>query len=209
MVGSGLCQSTKNMSIEIINKGLMDYQECHQEMLELVKSTSRKNQIWHLEHFPVFTIGISEKLIKENKNERIPILKTDRGGKITYHGPGQLVFYFMLDLKIMPFRPTDLTKTILNKTSQVFKSISLDHELNFTDPGIYIEEQKIASIGMRIKNNFSYHGISINYNTDLKAFNSINPCGLNVKACNLLEYININKEDLHKKLIKEYLELDK
>lgn len=197
------------MSIEIIDKGLIDYQESHQEMLDLVKSTSRKSQIWHLEHFPVYTIGISEKLIKEDDNQTIPIIKTDRGGKITYHGPGQLVFYFMLDLKKMPFKPTDLTKKILNKTSQVFDSFDLGHDLNFTDPGIYIKEQKVASIGMRIKNNFSYHGISINYNTDLEAFNSINPCGLNVKACNLLEYININKEDLHNRLLLEYRELDK
>ena len=92
----------------------------------------------------------------------------------------------------------------LNSTSDTLWSFGLEHQINLEDPGIYINNKKLASIGMRIKNHVSYHGLSINFETDLKTFNSINPCGLDVKACNLIDYIDIDKQELLKKLLQGF-----
>ena len=203
MVGSRICKPGENKLI-IENKGLINYQECRDEMIALVKSSPKIHHIWVVEHPPVFTIGISEKNIEEDLSKNPPVIKTDRGGKITFHAPGQIVIYFILNLKEVSFKPTSLTSTILNSTSDTLWSFGLEHQINLEDPGIYINNKKIASIGMRIKNHISYHGLSINFETDLKTFNSINPCGLDVEACNLIDYIDIDKQELLKKLLQGF-----
>ena len=170
------------MKLKIEHKNLVDYETCVNEMKKLVESQPDYHSIWVLEHNPVFTIGISEKGIEEDKTQNPPLIKTDRGGKITYHGPGQKIFYFILSLKDLPFKPTDLTKNILQKTSETLNSYGLDNEINLKDPGIYLEKKKLASVGMRIRKNYSYHGLSINFDTNLLTFNTIKPCGLDVKA---------------------------
>ena len=110
----------------------------------MVESQPDYHSIWVLEHNPVFTIGISEKGIEEDKTQNPPLIKTDRGGKITYHGPGQKIFYFILSLKDLPFKPTDLTKNILQKTSETLNSYGLDNEINLKDPEIYLEKKKLV-----------------------------------------------------------------
>ncbi len=192
------------MKLKIEHKNLVDYETCVNEMKKLVESQPDYHSIWVLEHNPVFTIGISEKGIEEDKTQTPPLIKTDRGGKITYHGPGQKIFYFILSLKDLPFKPTDLTKNILQKTSETLNSYGLDNEINLKDPGIYLEKKKLASVGMRIRKNYSYHGLSINFDTNLLTFNTIKPCGLDVKACNLTDYIDISIDELTSDLIDKY-----
>ncbi len=192
------------MKLKIEHKNLVDYETCVNEMKKLVESQPDYHSIWVLEHNPVFTIGISEKGIEEDKTQNPPLIKTDRGGKITYHGPGQKIFYFILSLKDLPFKPTDLTKNILQKTSETLNSYGLDNEINLKDPGIYLEKKKLVSVGMRIRKNYSYHGLSINFDTNLLTFNTIKPCGLDVKACNLTDYIDISIDELTSDLIDKY-----
>tara|TARA_A100001234_G_C12503234_1_gene332810 strand:+ start:186 stop:785 length:600 start_codon:yes stop_codon:yes gene_type:complete len=192
------------MKLKIEHKNLVDYETCVNEMKKLVESQPDYHSIWVLEHNPVFTIGISEKGIEEDKTQNPPLIKTDRGGKITYHGPGQKIFYFILSLKDLPFKPTDLTKNILQKTSETLNSYGLDNEINLKDPGIYLEKKKLASVGMRIRKNYSYHGLSINFDTNLLTFNTIKPCGLDIKACNLTDYIDISIDELTSDLIDKY-----
>ena len=192
------------MKLKIEHKNLVDYETCVNEMKKLVESQPDYHSIWVLEHNPVFTIGISEKGIEEDKTQNPPLIKTDRGGKITYHGPGQKIFYFILSLKDLPFKPTDLTKNILQKTSETLNSYGLENEINLKDPGIYLEKKKLASVGMRIRKNYSYHGLSINFDTNLLTFNTIKPCGLDVKACNLTDYIDISIDELTSDLIDKY-----
>ena len=175
--------------------------------MQLVESQPSYHSIWVLEHNPVFTIGISEKEIKEDKEATPPLIKTDRGGKITFHGPGQKIFYFILNLKYLPFKPTDLTRNILQTTSETLNSYSLENIINLKDPGIYINAKKLASVGMRIRKNYSYHGLSINFDTNLSTFNTIRPCGLDVQACNLNQYIDISIDDLTYDLIEQYKKL--
>tara|TARA_B100000131_G_C18075571_1_gene596213 strand:- start:27 stop:626 length:600 start_codon:yes stop_codon:yes gene_type:complete len=195
------------MELKIEHKGLVDYESCILNMKQLVESQPSYHSIWVLEHNPVFTIGISEKEIKEDKEATPPLIKTDRGGKITYHGPGQKIFYFILNLKYLPFKPTDLTRNILQTTSETLNSYKLENIINLKDPGIYINAKKLASVGMRIRKNYSYHGLSINFDTNLSTFNTIRPCGLDVQACNLNQYIDISIDDLTYDLIEQYKKL--
>jgi len=95
-------------------------------------------------------------------------------------------------MKSLPFPPTKLTSKILQNTLEVIESLGLKSNIQENDPGIFIEGKKVASIGMRIKKNYSYHGLSVNIDTDLLTFNTIKPCGLDVEACNLKDYIDIN-----------------
>lgn len=187
--------------------GVVEYSETHDAMMELIESQPSFHSIWSLEHFPVFTIGISEKEITEDRSKSPPFIKTDRGGKTTFHAPGQLVIYFILNMKNLPFPPTELTKKILETTSMALASYDLKHNISARDPGIFINDQKVASIGMRIKKNYSYHGLSINLKTDLNTFNSIKPCGLDVQACNLKDYININIDEFKKELLNSFQQM--
>ena len=187
--------------------GVVEYTETHDAMMQLIESQPSFHSIWSLEHFPVFTIGISEKEITEDRSKSPPFIKTDRGGKTTFHAPGQLVIYFILDMKNLPFPPTELTKKILETTSMALASYDLKHNISARDPGIFINDEKVASIGMRIKKNYSYHGLSINVKTDLNTFNLIKPCGLDVQACNLKDYININVDVFKKELLNNFQQM--
>lgn len=187
--------------------GVVEYTETHDAMMQLIESQPSFHSIWSLEHFPVFTIGISEKEITEDRSKSPPFIKTDRGGKTTFHAPGQMVIYFILNMKNLPFPPTELTKKILETTSMALASYDLKHNISARDPGIFINDQKVASIGMRIKKNYSYHGLSINVKTDLNTFNSIKPCGLDVQACNLKDYININVDVFKKELLNNFQQM--
>ena len=187
--------------------GVVEYTETHDAMMQLIESQPSFHSIWSLEHFPVFTIGISEKEITEDRSKSPPFIKTDRGGKTTFHAPGQLVIYFILNMKNLPFPPTELTKKILETTSMALASYDLKHNISARDPGIFINDEKVASIGMRIKKNYSYHGLSINVETDLNTFNLIKPCGLDVQACNLKDYININVDVLKKELLNNFQQM--
>ena len=156
----------------IEHKGLVNYQECRDEMIALVKSSPKIHHIWVVEHPPVFTIGISEKNIEEDMSKNPPVIKTDRGGKITFHAPGQIIIYFILNLKEVSFKPTNLTSTILNSTSDTLWSFGLEHQINLEDPGIYINNSlnvpdKYKNIGIRIEDNVLVSENSFEVLTDL------------------------------------------
>ena len=203
-----ICQLREIMTdIQIKELGIVEYSQTYNAMMQLIETQPDFHSIWSLEHFPVFTIGISEKEIIEDKTKTPPFIKTDRGGKTTFHAPGQLVFYFILHMKKLPFQPTELTKKILQTTSSVLSSYDLTHNIDARDPGVFINNEKVASIGMRIKKNYSYHGLSINIKTDIKTFNSIKPCGLDVQACNLKDYIDINVNKFKKDLVNKFQQM--
>jgi lipoyl(octanoyl) transferase len=157
--------------------GLRDYDDTWQLMKSHIKKEDFKNEIWFLEHSPVFTLGTAADQ-KHILNARdIPVVQSDRGGEVTYHGPGQLVIYFMIDVKRSKLGPKTLVKSLQEFTKSLLKEYSIDS--NFIDgaPGVYVREKKIASIGLRISKGKTYHGISINVDMDLTPFSYINPCG--------------------------------
>ena len=157
--------------------GLRDYDGLWQSMKSHIREEDFKNEIWFLEHTPVFTLGTAadQKHILNAKG--IPVIQSDRGGEVTYHGPGQLVIYFMIDVKRSKLGPKILVKTLQEFTKSLLKEYSIDSEFIDGAPGVYVNEKKIASIGLRISKGKTYHGISINVDMDLTPFSYINPCG--------------------------------
>ena len=157
--------------------GLRDYGGVWQSMKSHIREEDFKNEIWFLEHTPVFTLGTAadQKHILNAKG--IPVIQSDRGGEVTYHGPGQLVIYFMIDVKRSKLGPKILVKTLQEFTKSLLKEYSIDSEFIDGAPGVYVNEKKIASIGLRISKGKTYHGLSINVDMDLTPFSYINPCG--------------------------------
>ena len=156
--------------------GKQPYQDTYQDMREHIQNFS-SNQIWMLEHDAVFTLGTAADESHIINGGQIPVIQTDRGGEVTYHGPGQLVIYFLIDIKEIKLGP----KALVQKLQELIWSIlgHYDIESSFIEgaPGVYVDDKKIASIGLRISQGKTYHGISINVDMDLTPFSFINPCG--------------------------------
>ena len=157
--------------------GLRDYDDTWQSMKSHIREEDFKNEIWFIEHPPVFTLGTAadQKHILNPKD--IPVVQSDRGGEVTYHGPGQLVIYFMIDVKKSKLGPKTLVKSLQEFTKSLLKECSIESQFIDGAPGVYVNNKKIASIGLRISKGKTYHGISINVDMDLAPFSYINPCG--------------------------------
>lgn len=166
---------TDNLSFKSL--GLCDYEDSFLMMKSQIKEEDFKNEIWFLEHPSVFTLGTAadKKHILDSKD--IPVVQSDRGGEVTYHGPGQLVIYFLIDIKNSNLGPKSLVKTLQEFTQSLLKNFSIESDFIEGAPGVYVDGKKIASIGLRISKGKSYHGISINVDMDLQPFTYINPCG--------------------------------
>mgnify|MGYP003706137271 FL=1 len=157
--------------------GLIDYSNALDLMKKHIKDKEFKNEIWFLEHNPVFTLGTAADKSNILDAGRIPIFQSDRGGEVTYHGPGQLIIYFLLDIKQLNLGPKSLVKTLQKFIQSLLEQYSIDSNIVDGAPGVYVAEKKIASIGLRFSEGKSYHGVSINVDMDLSPFLKINPCG--------------------------------
>ncbi len=183
--------------------GVVNYHETLDLMKSHIQQADFNNEIWLLEHPPIFTLGTAadQNHILEAKD--IPIVKSDRGGEVTYHGPGQMVIYFLLDVKKLNFGPKKLVSTIQEFIKDLLAGLSID--CNFVEgaPGVYVDKKKIASIGLRISKGKSYHGISINFDMDLSPFTQINPCGYEGLEVTQIKDLNkdISKLQLEKLVI--------
>ncbi|MCX7114667.1 MAG: lipoyl(octanoyl) transferase LipB [Gammaproteobacteria bacterium] len=161
--------------------GLQPYLPIWEAMKQFTaeRTAETVDQLWLLEHVPVYTQGQAGKPEHLLQSTAIPVIRTDRGGQITYHGPGQLVAYCLLDLK----RRNIGIKTLVCKLEQTLIDLLGFYNIAALRrpgaPGIYTDDKKIASIGLRIKNGYTYHGIALNVNMDLSPFQHINPCGYN------------------------------
>ena len=164
-----------------------------EERLLDIHSNKKGDLFWLLEHEEVYTGGTS---FKEDEiiNKDIKLIKTNRGGKITYHGPGQLIVYFVIDLKK---RQKDIRKFIIKIEKTIIESLSKFDIISFSDPkniGIWIHDQtkikKVAAIGIRVSKWIAYHGFAININNDLTKYQNIIPCGISDKGITNLKEIN-------------------
>ncbi len=159
--------------------GLCEYTSVADRMQQFTDSRSREtlDEIWFLEHLPVFTQGTSSQLEPHRNPDGIPLVRSKRGGQITYHGPGQLVAYLMLDLRRLGIGPRRLVELIEGCLLRLLADYGLEGERRVGAPGIYVEDQKIAALGLRIRNGCSFHGFSLNVNMDTTPFTWIDPCG--------------------------------
>jgi len=135
------------------------------------------DELWIVEHEPVYTLGQSGKTEHILNPGNIPVVKSDRGGQVTYHGPGQLVIYVLLDLKRYGLGVRQLVSLLENSVIELLADYQIKAQARCDAPGVYINDAKICSIGLRIRRGCSYHGLAFNVAMDLAPFSGINPCG--------------------------------
>ncbi|MBN8413471.1 lipoyl(octanoyl) transferase LipB [Halomonas denitrificans] len=165
--------------IEVYHLGLVPYQPVWQAMRELTdqRDGTTPDQIWVVQHPPVFTQGQAGKAEHLLMPSEIPLVETDRGGQITYHGPGQLVLYPLIDVKRARLGVRDLVSALEDSVVDALGQHGIEAHARPDAPGVYVGERKIASLGLRIRRGASFHGIAVNLDLDLTPFSFINPCG--------------------------------
>lgn len=159
--------------------GLQSYQPVWAEMQHFTahRDATSEDELWLLEHSPVFTLG------RNGKNEHlldtgeIPVVQTDRGGQVTYHGPGQLIGYSLFDLRRLGIGVRQMISILENSIIVVLADFAIKASVRPNAPGVYVDDAKIAALGLRVKNGACYHGVSFNIDMDLAPFARINPCG--------------------------------
>lgn len=169
-------------SLNLIVKelGLRDYQSVWQEMVEYTdrrRLESLDDQLWLVEHPPVFTQGQAGKAEHILDSGNIPVVQSDRGGQVTYHGPGQLVVYPLLDLRRLGLGVRDLVSHLEYILIEVLALWDISAYAKSDAPGVYIDTSKIASLGLRVRRGCSFHGLCLNVDMDLAPYSRINPCG--------------------------------
>lgn len=196
---------TVTITPEFLHLGNQVYADTYERMRSLVQAKSFNDQIWLLEHPPVFTLGTAADKAHVLNPGDIPVIQTDRGGEVTFHGPGQLVIYFLLDIKQKKIGPKALVANLQNLIRNILQHYSIEGSFIEGAPGVYVGEKKIASIGLRISKGRTYHGISLNVDMDLTPFGLINPCGYEgLEVIQISDFdSNVTLEDVESVAIKE------
>ncbi|HEX2667059.1 MAG TPA: lipoyl(octanoyl) transferase LipB [Gammaproteobacteria bacterium] len=159
--------------------GQVDYVPTWRAMEEftLARGPDTPDEIWFLEHPPVFTLGMAGKMEHVLAPGDIPVVHIDRGGQVTYHGPGQLVVYPLVDLKRLKLGVRALVEALENSVIDTLEGYGIQARGRRDAPGVYVDARKVCSIGIRVRRGCSYHGIAFNIAMDLEPFQRINPCG--------------------------------
>lgn len=170
--------TTSCMQINIKRLGITDYQSTLVAMQAFTQQRDAQtpDELWLTEHPPVYTLGLNRKDVRLPQNN-IPLVLVDRGGKITYHGPGQIVVYCLIDLKRRGLNVRQLVSILEASLVDILASYHVQSNARQDAPGVYVQSQKIASLGLRLKNQCCYHGLSLNVEMDLSPFQAIDPCG--------------------------------
>ena len=181
--------------MRIIEFEIGDYKEIWKKMIEFTATRTKDTQdeLWITEHNPIYTLGKNA-----NKNNiidagDIPVLRVDRGGEVTYHGPGQIIIYVLNDLKRKGLNVSDLIFILEESIIQLLKNYNIRASRMKKAPGVYVDSMKIASIGIRVYRGCTYHGLSFNYDVDLAPFFGINTCGFDQLNVTSLKNLNINE----------------
>jgi lipoyl(octanoyl) transferase len=175
-------------SIHIKALGMVDYEPTWRAMQRFTaeRTADTVDEIWLVQHPPTYTQGQAGKPEHLLNSTDIPVVKIDRGGQITYHGPGQIVAYLLLDLHRWKINVRDLVRLMEQAVIKVLAEYGVKAEGREDAPGVYVGDAKIAALGLKIKKGCSYHGLSFNVDMDLSPFDNINPCGyegLRVTQC--------------------------
>lgn len=159
--------------------GLQDYQPTYQRMVDFTESRDADSvdELWFLQHERVFTQGQAGKAEHVLMPGDIPVIQSNRGGQVTYHGPGQLMVYLMIDIQRKGLGPRQLVSHIEEALVATLKTFGIDSAPRADAPGVYTKSRKIASLGLRIKQGRSFHGLALNIDLNLEPFQRINPCG--------------------------------
>lgn len=165
--------------IKVRELGLKDYTEVLQLMRSFTEERTPEtpDEIWVVEHPPTFTLGQSGDPSHILHADNIPVVQSDRGGQVTYHGPGQLVIYVLVDIVRCGVGVREFVRTLEQSIIDLLKAAGVKGERRVGAPGVYVDDRKIAALGIRVKRGRCYHGLSLNVDMDLTPFSQINPCG--------------------------------
>jgi lipoyl(octanoyl) transferase len=166
-------------SITVRNLGLQEYEPLWRAMQRFTdeRTPETADEIWFTEHPPVFTLGLNASREHVLAAGDIPVVQIDRGGQVTYHGPGMLMIYPLIDLKRLGLGVRDLVTALEQAVVELAASYGIEARARPEAPGVYVAETKFASVGLRIRRGASYHGMALNVDVDLEPFLRINPCG--------------------------------
>ncbi|CAB1277066.1 lipoyl(octanoyl) transferase LipB [Candidatus Nitrosacidococcus tergens] len=165
--------------VKIKTLGCQEYSQIWQAMQDFTQSRTvdTSDELWIVEHPPIFTLGLNGKILYIRDTRGIPVVHCDRGGQVTYHGPGQIILYTLLDLKRRELGIKVLVNMLEQSVVSLLQSVDLYGELKVNAPGVYVDNKKIASLGLRVRKGYTYHGLSMNVTMDLSPFSYIDPCG--------------------------------
>ena len=174
--------------------GLVDYEPVWREMqaFTAARTPGTPDEIWLVQHRPVYTLGLAGRSEHILRPTTIPIVKSDRGGQVTYHGPGQLIAYVLLDLRRLGFGVRPLVRLMEQAVIDLLAESGIAAAGDTAKPGVYVGGAKIAALGLRVKNGCCYHGLALNANMDLAPFSAIDPCGYPGLAVTQLSELNVN-----------------
>jgi lipoyl(octanoyl) transferase len=170
---------TKSLKFTIRYRGVVDYLPTWQAMKDFTASRTQNtaDEIWLLQHPPVYTQGVAGKPEHLLHNNGIDVIRIDRGGQITYHGPGQIVAYLLLDMRRLKLGVRELVRRMEGAVIDLLQDYHINAEGRMDAPGVYVNGAKIAALGLKIKDGCCYHGLALNVHMDLTPFAAINPCG--------------------------------
>jgi len=179
------------------------------------RTADTQDEIWLLEHSPVFTQGQAGKPEHLLFTGDIPVVQSDRGGQVTYHGPGQITAYILVDINRKGLGPRTLVDAIEQTLVQLLDGYGIKAHAKSDAPGVYVDasnnpqgtEDKVASLGLRIRKGFSFHGLALNVDMDLEPFSRINPCGYaGMNMCHMAQYVNsLNIDHVSHKLVEQLI----
>lgn len=166
-------------SLIVRNLGLCDYEAVWQEMEVFTRerTADTADELWFVEHPPVYTQGVGGRAEHVLDPHGIPVIRTNRGGQVTYHGPGQIVAYTLLDIRRKKINVRQLVSHLEQAVIELLQGYGIAAEARADAPGVYVNGNKIAALGLRVSRGCSYHGLALNVDADLSPFDWINPCG--------------------------------
>ena len=198
-----------NSKIVVKQLGIKPYSSVFDDMKQftITRNAETPDELWLLEHNPVYTQGQAGRAEHILNPKSIPIVQSDRGGQVTYHGPGQLVAYVLMDITRRSLGVRTLVCNLEKILIDLLAEYDIQAQRKTGAPGVYVDEKKIASIGLRVKNGCTYHGIALNVGLDLSPFEGINPCGYSeLKMTQIKDFKpEISILDVNQNFIKNFL----
>lgn len=196
---TNLNNESLNEIVKIKNLGHQEYYPVWQQMKLYTHNRTAHSidEIWNLEHLPVYTQGQAGKAEHVINPGLIPVLQSDRGGQVTYHGPGQVVLYCLVDIARKKIGVRDFVCILEDSVIELLAGYNIHGNSDRAAPGVYVNQSKICSVGLRVRHGRTYHGLSLNVNMDLEPFTRINPCGYaGMLVTHMQEYVATAKADI-------------
>lgn len=197
-------------SVLVRQLGCQDYEPVWRKMQEFTaqRNADTEDEIWLLQHEPVFTQGMNGKPEHILNKSTIPVVEIDRGGQVTYHGPGQLIVYCLIDLKRKKFGVRQMVTALEEAVINLLKDEGITAAARKDAPGVYVDKAKVSALGLRVKRGCSYHGLSLNVDMDMAPFKQINPCGYEGLEVTQLKELGVDSSfsDVEQKLLQKICE---